>query len=45
MASERVDMGGYTLTENAAFLKSHTAELEKLAALREGRPIVTTTAP
>lgn len=33
-----------TLTANAAFLKSHTADLERLAALRQGRPIVTTTA-
>ena len=33
-----------TLTTNAAFLKSHTADLERLAALREGRPVVTTTA-
>jgi len=34
-----------TLTENAAFLKSHAADLERLSALREGRPVVTTTAP
>lgn len=34
-----------TLTDNAAFLKSHGADLEKLAAMRAGRPAVTTTAP
>ena len=33
-----------TLTMNAAFLKSHAADLEKLRAEREGRPIVTTNA-
>ena len=32
-----------SLAENAAFLRQHQSDLETLAALRENRPVVTST--
>jgi hypothetical protein len=31
------------LTKNAEFLRSHQADVERLKALREGKPVVTVT--